>query len=179
MSDIYQKRGKRYYRRSDLDALSHFDAHSLIIGAQRYYIGRMTIAANCFAQSELAAAWPHLPAGTRSVMQRGIEEEFLRDDEARAEGSNYKPLGWDCDRAAWAKVREHWHGKDVPLAPHVPTRTEIVRRLGLLAAQMQELGEAMVYVGGFDGRMAARGEELAGAGGIAAAWVDEIKDVAP
>ncbi len=174
MPEIYEKIGRRYKPRPDLDALGCFGSHGLIIGAQRYYIGRSTIHAACFAEHELARAWSHLPAGTRSVMQRDIEEEFRRDDEARAEKSSYLPLGWDCDRAAWAKVREHWHGKDVPLAPHVPMPTEIKRKLTALGEQMLELGAAMEYVGGLDVDMATRGRRMVEAGLVVQEWANTI-----
>lgn len=174
MPDIYEKIGKRYKPRPDIAALAHFDARSLIVGAQRYYIGRTTIHASVFAAIELASAWPALDGATQGALRGDIEEQFRRDDEARAEGSDYKPLGWDSNRAAWAKVRAHWHGKDTPLAPHVPTRAEILHRLRAIAEQMQELGAAMEYAGGFDGRMAARGWEMQGAGQIAQSWALEI-----
>lgn len=111
MTNIYEKVGRRYKPRPDLAALARFDAHPLIIGAARYYMGRMTIQACHFAEYELARAWPHLPPGTRTVLQRDIEQAFERDDQDRAEGRQVKELGWDCDRAAWAKVRAHWHGR--------------------------------------------------------------------
>lgn len=87
--------------------LEAFDPHSLLIGAQRYYQGRATIAAASFAQ-ELANAWPRLPENTRVVIRRDLEEAFADDDKARAEGGQFKPLGWDCDRQAWEQVRHAW-----------------------------------------------------------------------
>jgi hypothetical protein len=176
MPDIYEKTGRRYKPRPDLAALSYFDPHSLVIGAQRYYIGRETIVAAVFAQCELARAWPHLPLETRSVMQRDIEREFERDDEARDRGAAIKPLGWDCDRAAWAKVREYWHGHDTPAAQHVPTPTEIVQRMRILSEQARELVAAMDYYGGVDGRMAALGREMVDAGMLAKEWEQSIEE---
>jgi hypothetical protein len=75
--------------------------------AFRYYLGRMTISANCFAR-DLARAWPELEHGTRDMIARELELEFDRDDAARARGESgmYLPLGADCDRAAWEEVRE-------------------------------------------------------------------------
>ena len=112
MTALYEKRGRRYIERPDLAALAAFDAHSLIIGATRYYTGRMTIHAGCFAQYELTKAWPLLPQGTRSIIRRDLEDEFRRDDEARARGDEYLPLGHDCDRAAWGCVRAAWLAQD-------------------------------------------------------------------
>ena len=37
-----------------------------------------------------------------------IEEEFARDDKARERGAAHKPLGHDCDRAAWERVASLW-----------------------------------------------------------------------
>lgn len=79
-------------------------APHLIHCAFRYYLGRMTIATCQFAH-DLAKAWPLLPESTASMIRRELEEHFNRDDEARLNGSKYKPLGMDCDRAAWERVR--------------------------------------------------------------------------
>lgn len=173
---IYEKQGRRYIPRPDLEYTQHLNPHALIIGAVRYYLGRSTIAAACFAQYELPAAWDHLPAGTRSIIQREVEEEFRRDDEARAEGQAWRPLGWDCDRAAWAVLRQKWRGKDAPLASHIPTKKELIYKLRLLAEQMQEVGSAMEYLGGFDGHLAEHGKEMFGAGLIAKGWADGIEE---
>ena len=86
---------------------SRFEPHCLLIAATRYYLGRMTISTCAFAR-DLAAAWPEIPEHTRSVLLRDIEDEFRRDDTARERGDEYKPLGMDCDRAAWQQVRNHW-----------------------------------------------------------------------
>ena len=177
LTDIYQKVGKRYHPRPDLQALAQLDPHTLIIGTTRYYLGRMTIAANHFAKYELAKAWPLIPPYTRAILQRDIEEAFQRDDKARADGLQYFSLGMDCDRAAWQTVRNHWQGQDTPpAAQRVPTPKEISRRLRLLSEQMQELGAAMEYTAGFDGVMAERGKELLGAGLIAVGWAAAIED---
>jgi len=89
--------------------LDAFDPHMLLIAAVRYFTGRMTIATCAFAR-ELAEAWPTIPEHTRQVIQRDLEEEFRRDDEARNAGQRkiYLPLGMDCDRKSWEKVREAW-----------------------------------------------------------------------
>ena len=76
-----------------------------VIVAFRYFVGRMTIAACAFA-SDLARAWDSLPAGTRSIIQSQLEDEFRRDDAARANQSPHLPLGMDMDREAWELVRK-------------------------------------------------------------------------
>lgn len=82
-------------------------ASELVFWAFRYFLGRMTIATGDFA-SKLARAWPNLDERERNLIKRELDEAFQRDDEARetwdAESTMY-PLGMDCDRAAWEKVR--------------------------------------------------------------------------
>ena len=173
---IYQKFGKRYLPRPDLQALAQFDPHTLIIGTTRYYLGRMTIAANHFAKYELTQAWPQIAPHTRTILQRDIEEAFQRDDKARADGLQYFSLGMDCDRAAWQAVRNNWKTEAVPPAQHVLPPKEIARHLRLLAEQMQELGAAMEYTAGFNGDMADRGRDMIGAGLLAYGWAETIME---
>ncbi len=79
----------------------------MAIAAVRYCLGRMTyITSDC--SEWLVAQWPNIMPRARAVIQRDIDEAFARDDEAREAGDSYKPLGWDCDRAVWQKVRELW-----------------------------------------------------------------------
>ena len=84
-----------------------FDAHEMLIFATRYCTGRKTIAAASFAR-ELAEAWPTIPAHTRNIIRRDLTDAFKDDDEARARGETYRPLGMDCDRQAWEAVRQAW-----------------------------------------------------------------------
>ena len=79
----------------------------MAIAAVRYCLGRMTyITSDC--SEWLLQQWPNIKPNARTVIQRDIDEAFARDDEARKAGDSYKPLGWDCDRAVWQKVRELW-----------------------------------------------------------------------
>ena len=55
------------------------------------------------------------------------------------------------------------------------TAKEIARRLREVAAEMEQLGAAMDYYGGFNGRMACHGREMVGAAGIARDWAEEIE----
>ncbi|WP_299310690.1 hypothetical protein, partial [uncultured Halomonas sp.] len=57
---------------------------------------------------ELAEAWTTIPAHTRNIIQRDLTDAFKDDDEARAQGETYRPLGMDCDRQAWEMVRQAW-----------------------------------------------------------------------
>ena len=83
------------------------DALTLWLGATRYYLGRMTYAVSNYCDL-LRREWPNLPEQTRNLIQRDVEEEFVRDDNDRAEGRQYTALGHDCDRAEWEKVRRLW-----------------------------------------------------------------------
>ena len=79
----------------------------MAVAAFRYSLGRMTyIVSDC--ADWLCEQWPNIAENARKVIQRDLEEAFKRDDEARADGNDYKPLGHDCDRAQWEKVRRLW-----------------------------------------------------------------------
>lgn len=80
---------------------------TLWLGAFRYYCGRTSYAVSDFC-GLLIWQWPTLPKRARDLIQRDLEEEFERDDRARAEGREYKPLGLDCDREQWECVRSLW-----------------------------------------------------------------------
>lgn len=80
---------------------------TLWLGAFRYYCGRMTYAVSDFC-SQLIGQWPALPEKTKVLIQRDLEAEFKRDDEARADGQQWRPLGNDCDRQQWERVRQLW-----------------------------------------------------------------------
>lgn len=173
---LYIKRGRRYVPAPEdelqaLRALQRFDPHMLVIGATRYYLGRMTIAACWFAQYELARAWDELPAGTRSVIQRDITDEFARDDEARAEGRQFLPLGADCDRTAWEAVRAKFSGQTTPVEPRQPmSPSALAWRLRALAESIDEISadlQAHEWAGAQDMR-----DWAAQAG----RWADEIKE---
>lgn len=79
----------------------------LVFWSFRYFVGRRTIATCCFAQ-DLARAWPLLDVRTQELIKRDLDEAFRHDDECRSAGEDYRPLGDDCDRASWEKVRAMW-----------------------------------------------------------------------
>lgn len=95
-------------KEKEVNPLDFFDEFT-IIAAERYYLGRMTIAACSFAQFELYPAWPHLSKNTQSVIKRDVEEMFRIDDESRKDPlEKWHPLGMDMDRAAWSVLRQRW-----------------------------------------------------------------------
>ena len=89
------------------------DIGTLWIGATRYYLGRMTYAVSDFCEA-LRAEWARLPESVRGIIKRDIEAEFDRDDKYRTAHvgrppfSGCHPLGQDCDRRQWERVRELW-----------------------------------------------------------------------
>lgn len=83
---------------------------TLYVGATRYYLGRMTYAVTDYCNL-LIRHWPQLGKQARAIIARDVDEAFVRDDEARAAGAEYKPLGMDADRKQWERVRALWAGK--------------------------------------------------------------------
>jgi hypothetical protein len=82
----------------------------MVIAAVRYCMGRTSyIVGDC--ADWLIEQWPNFSEKTRAIIMRDVEEEFARDDRARADMSDYKPLGMDMDRAEWERVRKLWGGK--------------------------------------------------------------------
>ena len=88
----------------------NFDEITLWLGATRYYVGRRTYAVVHFCDM-LIKNWPKLHQATKDLIQRELEIEFGRDDDARMNGDKYKPLGDDSDREDWEKVRSLWINK--------------------------------------------------------------------
>ena len=79
----------------------------MVVASVRYCLGRMTcVVSDCC--DWLIEIWPTLTESTRNIVKRDIEDEFKRDDDARERGDEFKPLGWDCDRRQWERVRRLW-----------------------------------------------------------------------
>lgn len=87
--------------------MSNDNELTLWLGATRYYLGRRTYAVSTFCNM-LIANWSSFDENTKNLLIRNIEEEFDRDDLARLESDGYNPLGDDCDRQSWEKVRNLW-----------------------------------------------------------------------
>jgi len=87
--------------------MSNVNELTLWLGATRYYLGRRTYAVGDFCE-ELIANWSFFEEATKDILIREIEAEFDRDDLARLEGRDYKPLGDNCDRQSWEKARSLW-----------------------------------------------------------------------
>jgi hypothetical protein len=95
---------------------SGFDPEDLLMSATAYYCGRMTIQVDDHCE-KLVRAWSRLSEGCRNWIQRVVEHKFCADDYARqndlTEGSR-GPLGQNCDRESWEKVRACWQSGDQP-----------------------------------------------------------------
>lgn len=79
----------------------------MALAAVRYCLGRSSyIVGDCV--DWLRAQWPNLSDSIKHTIARDIDEAFERDDEARADGREHKPLGWDCDRQYWEQARRLW-----------------------------------------------------------------------
>ena len=84
----------------------------MVTAAFRYCCGRQTYIVGACADW-LIEQWPNFADNAKAIIRRDLEEEFWRDDEARDRGENYKPLGSDCDRANWERVRHLWANAQV------------------------------------------------------------------
>lgn len=80
----------------------------VVIATFRYCLGRQTyIVQEC--ADWLLLHWPVIEQPVRNLIQRELERAFEQDDKARAgDAQGYKPLGWDCDREQWERVRSLW-----------------------------------------------------------------------
>lgn len=83
---------------------------SMAVAAFRYCLGRMTyITGDC--ADWLVENWDDIPSHAQTQIVRELEAAFANDDRARASSDSSRaiyPLGWDCDRAEWERVRKLW-----------------------------------------------------------------------
>ena len=101
--------------------MSEDEQLTLWLGSFRYYCGRMSYAVGDFTEL-LIREWPKLPIRVRHLIERDLEEEFLRDDTSRemqlmqnTDRQWFHPLGQYCDRQRWDQVRRLWRTE--PEAP--------------------------------------------------------------
>lgn len=90
------------------DAQAWGPGQFVVVAAFRYCLGRQTyIVQEC--ADWLLMHWPAIEQPVRSLIQRELERAFEHDDRARVgDAQGYKPLGWDCDRQQWERVRSLW-----------------------------------------------------------------------
>lgn len=101
--------------------MSEDEQLTLWLGSFRYYCGRMSYAVGDFTEL-LIREWPKLPIRVKHLIERDLEEEFLRDDASRemqlmqnTDRQWFHPLGQYCDRQRWDQVRRLWRTE--PEAP--------------------------------------------------------------
>lgn len=83
------------------------DDITLWLAATRYYLGRRTYAVGVYCDL-LIKRWQDIDPIARELIKRNVEDEFKRDDQARAAGMAWPPLGDHCDRESWSDVRQLW-----------------------------------------------------------------------
>ena len=82
------------------------DSNMMVICAFRYCLGRRTyVVGDCV--DWLIHIWPQLNTHSRFIIERDLREEIARDDRSRESGSDYLPLGMDCDREDWLRLLRH------------------------------------------------------------------------
>lgn len=91
------------------DIMNEDELSTLWIGSFRYYVGRMTYAVSSYCNL-LIREWPNISSHAKVIIQKDLELEFERDDRLRKmdEKTHFLPLGHDCDRENWEKVRLLW-----------------------------------------------------------------------
>lgn len=92
-----------------LPQFTEYQLSDMVISTTRYYCGRCTGMVSTWCDW-LIEWWPQLPEHVRNMVQKDIELEFERDDRIRKSSQDKAkyPLGHDCDRASWEKVRQLW-----------------------------------------------------------------------
>lgn len=78
----------------------------MAVCAVSYCLGRQTVIAGVCADW-LEQVWGTLPEKAKLLIERDVEREFDKDDQARNTGRRLV-LGADCDRAEWERVRKLW-----------------------------------------------------------------------
>ncbi len=113
---LYRKQGRRYVpvaeRLHTTQQACGFDG-LMATSAVRYCLGRRTYIATVCADW-LVLVWESLPENVQRIIQRDVEEAFAKDDAIRADpvaSPAYRPLGDDCDRREWERVRKLWEAK--------------------------------------------------------------------
>jgi len=94
--------------------LYEFDGDDLIMSATSYYLGRRTamVSEHCEA---MIKSWPKLSQEVRDYVRRIVESAFERNDHCRQlpDFGFALPLGNDCDRESWLRVRALWSNSQV------------------------------------------------------------------
>jgi hypothetical protein len=82
----------------------HYGRHGLMATAAfRYCLGRQSYIVDDCA-TWLEDQWTSFEPNVRTVIERDLREAIQRDDDARANGSDLRPLGMAMDRESWLRV---------------------------------------------------------------------------
>jgi len=111
MTQIFEKRGRRYVAIDGQIAVSHYDAWPLLLQSVRYSLGRMT-AAPGNAQDAVRRYSEALTPHQLAQIGREVSEELQRHDDARQaefvrtgepvrESDSRFWVGWKCDDDGW------------------------------------------------------------------------------
>lgn len=140
---LYKKVGTRYKPTTLSEQRAWGWRDLMALSAFRYCLGRQTyIVGEC--ANWLIEQWPNFSCVAKAFIQRELEEGFEQDDKDRAEGDQFKALGWDCDRAEWERVRALWSKEPAP-KPYQPSPKEIAYRARLLVREMESMSAALLH----------------------------------
>jgi hypothetical protein len=90
--------------------VEHFDVEDLVMSATSYYLGRMTALVGTHCE-RLVKAWPTLSMNCQDYIRRIVENAFQQDEAIKdCSELQYRPLGQECDRVCWRRVRALWKG---------------------------------------------------------------------
>ena len=101
--------------------------------AFRYCLGRMTYVVSDYCE-EATRKIRQITDHFLQLLEKELSEAILKDDEQRANGEQFKTLGWDCDRVYWVRLfelvseevdrreLEHWAIKGENDEPNVTSR---------------------------------------------------------
>lgn len=107
--ELLQSRKEKARAKALLASFRSDSLDDLVFWSFRYFLGRRTIHACCFAE-DLARAWPYLDKRVATLIRSELEAAFAMDDDMRRESKDGHALTWfylgmDCDREAWEQVR--------------------------------------------------------------------------
>jgi hypothetical protein len=80
-----------------------FDVQDLVMSSAAHYLGRRTANVSDFCD-RLCRSWVCLPPPVQAFIRRIVDEAFERERHARTT----LPLGDQCDRESWDRVRSCW-----------------------------------------------------------------------
>lgn len=142
-TNLFQKVGTRYKPTTLSEQGAWGWRDLMVLSAFRYCLGRQTYIVGACADW-IVDMWHSFPESQKAIIQRELEDGFRQDDKDRAEGDQFKALGWDCDRAEWERVRALW-STEPAAKPYQPSQKEIAYRAALLVREMETMSAALLH----------------------------------